>query len=259
MLEKILIPQIYLPLIYICIAIIINSGLKKLISSILDKKQKRLSKNSYNYKKIETFEVLIHNVIKYVIILFLALAIATVYGVDVSSVLAGLGIAGVVLGLALQDFAKDIIAGISILLENQYAIGDTISIGTFKGEVVFLGLRITKIKNEEGQIKIISNRNVTELINHSISNSLAIIDIGISAEENLDKVEEKLNQLAIQLSETLPNLKGKVEVLGIDKIDSSSVVYRMIAPTVTMEHISVQRLMRKEIKKNLDKHNIKMR
>ena len=73
----------------------------------------------------------------------------TVYGVDVTSVLAGLGIVGVVLGFALQDLAKDIIAGFSIIFENQYAIGDTISINGFKGEVIFLGLKTTKIKNYE--------------------------------------------------------------------------------------------------------------
>ncbi|MBE6146744.1 MAG: mechanosensitive ion channel [Firmicutes bacterium] len=259
MLEKVLIPQIYLPIIYICVALIINSILKRVVSSVLNKKQSKLPKNSYNYKKLETFEILIHNIIKYIIILFLALAIATVYGVDVTSVLAGLGIAGVILGLALQDFAKDIIAGISILLENQYAIGDIVSIGNFKGEIIFLGLRITKIKNEEGQVKIISNRNITELINYSISNSLAVIDISISTEQDIEKVENVLNNLAEQLSETLPSLKGKVEILGIEKLDASSIVYRLTAPTTTMEHIAVQRIMRKEIKKHLDKNNIKMR
>ena len=148
-LEKVLIPQIYLPIIYICIAIILNSVLKRVIDKVIIKKQNTFNKNSYNYKKTETFKVLIKNIIKYIIIIFLILSILTVYGVDVTSVLAGLGIVGVVLGLALQDLAKDIIAGFSIILENQYAIGDTISIGDFKGEVIFLGLKTTKIKNNE--------------------------------------------------------------------------------------------------------------
>ena len=90
--------------------------------------------------------MLLKNITKYTVIIFLILAILTVYGVDVTSVLTGLGIVGVVLGLALQDLAKDIIAGFSIIFENQYAIGDTISINGFKGEVIFLGLKTTKIK-----------------------------------------------------------------------------------------------------------------
>ncbi len=146
MLEKIMIPEIYLPIIYICFAILLNGICKRVIGTIIKSKQKNLNKNSYNYKKTETFRVLMNNIIKYVIILFLVLAILTVYGVNVTSILAGLGIAGVVASLALQDLAKDIIAGMGIILENQYAMGDTISINGFKGEVVFLGLKLLELE-----------------------------------------------------------------------------------------------------------------
>lgn len=258
LLEKLLIPEIYLPIIYICIAILVNSIIKQIIEKAFTRKQEYLVKNSYNYKKTETFKVLIKNIIKYTIIIFLILAILTVYGIDVTSVLAGLGIVGVVLGLALQDLAKDIIAGISIILENQYAIGDIISIGDFKGEVIFLGLKTTKIKNYEGQVKIIANRNATEVINYSMENSLAIVDIDISYEENNDKVEKVLIELTEELSNTLQNLKGKVELLGIQELSSSSVKYRIVVPTVAMEHFSVERQIRKELKVKLDKEKIKI-
>lgn len=256
--NKLLIPEIYLPIIYICIAILVNSILKRIIDKIFLKKQESLNKSSYNYKKTETFKILIKNIIKYIIIIFLILAILTVYGVDVTSVLAGLGIVGVVLGLALQDLAKDFIAGFSIILENQYAIGDIISISGFKGEVIFLGLKTTKIKNYEGQVKIIANRNAIDIINYSMENSLAIVDIDVSYEENNDKVEKVLEELTTELTDTLPKLKGKVELLGIQELSSSSVRYRIIAPTVAMEHFGVERQIRKAIKQKLDKENIKI-
>lgn len=258
LLQKVLIPKVYLPILYISIAIIINGILKKMVDKIILKKQENLEKNNYNYKKTETFKVLIKNVVKYIIIIFLILAILTVYGVDVTSVLAGLGIVGVVLGLALQDLAKDIIAGVSIILENQYAIGDIISISDFKGEVIFLGLKTTKIKNYEGQVKIIANRNATEVINYSMEDSLAIIDIDISYEEDNDKVEKVLLELTEQLTKQLPKLKGKVELLGIQELTSFSVRYRIIAPTIAMEHFDVERKIRKKIKEKLDKENIKI-
>ena len=252
MLEKFLIPQVYLPIIYICVAILINGILVNIVEKVVAKKQENFSKNSYAYKKSETFKVLLKNII------FLILAILTVYGVDVTSVLTGLGIVGVVLGLALQDLAKDIIAGFSIIFENQYAIGDTISINGFKGEVIFLGLKTTKIKNYEGQVKIVANRNATEVINYSMENSLAIVDIDVSYEEDNEKVEKVLTELATELTKTLPKLKGKVELLGIQELASSSVKYRMIAPTVSMEHFEIERKIRKEVKERLDKENIKI-
>lgn len=257
-LQKIFISKVYLPIIYISIAIIINNILKKMIDKIIIKKQENLDKSNYNYKKTETFKVLIKNAVKYIIIIFLILAILTVYGVDVTSILAGLGIVGVILGLALQDLAKDIIAGFSIILENQYAIGDIISISNFKGEVIFLGLKTTKIKNYEGQVKIIANRNAIEVINYSMENSLAIIDIDISYEENNDKVEKILLELTEELTEQLPNLKGKVELLGIQELTPFSVRYRVTVPTVSMKHFDIERQIRKKVKEKLDKENIKI-
>lgn len=258
MLEHYLIPQIYLPIIYICVAVLINGILKRIVDKIISRKQLEFSKSSYNYKKTETFKVLLKNGIKYIIIIFLILAILTVYGIDVTSILAGLGIVGAITGLALQDLAKDIIAGFSIILENQYAMGDTISVGDFKGEVIFLGLKTTRIKNAEGDIKIIANRNISEVINYSMANSLAIVDIDISYEENNDHVETILTELVAELTKTLPKLKGKVELLGIQDLSASSVKYRIVAPTVAMEHFGVERKIRKAIKEKLDKENIKI-
>ena len=257
-LEKILISEVYLPIIYICVAIFINSIIKRVISKIISKKQATIEKSSYNYKKLETFKGLLTNIIKYIIVTFLVLAILTVYKIDISSILAGLGIAGLVVGLALQDLAKDLIAGFSIIVENQYAVGDIISIGDFKGEVIFLGLKTTKIKSYQGDVKIVANRNATEVINYSMSNSLAIVDVDIAYEENNEKVEEILEELTLELSKTLPNLKGNVELLGIQELGSSSVKYRITAPTKAMEHFAIERRIRKAVKIRLDEENIKI-
>ncbi|MDD6223664.1 MAG: mechanosensitive ion channel family protein [bacterium] len=258
MLEKILIPQIYLPAIYITIAILLNGICKKIINGIIKKKQKKLNKNSLNYKKIETFTSVINNIVKYVILVVLLFAILTVYGINVTSVLAGLGIVGVIVGLALQDFAKDIVAGLSIILENQYTVGDTISVGGFKGEVIFLGLKTTRIKNWEGKVKILANHCITEVINYNMANSVAIVDVRISYEEDIEKVEGILAELVKQLSASLPNLKGEVELLGVESLDSSAIIFRMMAQTVPLEHYKIQREIRRQVKICLEKNKIKI-
>ena len=256
--EKIIIPQVYLPILYIIVGYIINKLLKKLSENVIFKKQSDFQKSSYHYKKIETYKVLIQNIIKYCIIIFTALAFLPIYGVDVTSIVAGIGVFGAVIGLAFQDVAKDLIAGLSIIIENQFAIGDTISVGNFKGEVIYLGLKTTRIRNYEGQIKMISNRNITEVINYSMAYSMAIIDVSVSYESDLDKVEEILKELSEELSKSLPNLKGNVEVLGLESLSSSSIEYRMVAKTSSMNHFAVQRLMRKAIKNRLEEAKIKI-
>src|SRR5699024_1893706 len=106
-----------------------------------------------------------------------------------------LGVVGVVVGLALQDILKDFIAGFTIMLENQYTVGDTVTIGTFKGEVISLSLKTTKLKAYTGEVNIIANRNVIEVINHSIENSLAVVNVSVDYSEDIEKVEKVLNEL----------------------------------------------------------------
>ncbi len=258
MLEKVIIPQIYLPILYIAVAVLIHGILKKLIKTVISAKERNLEKGSYNYKKSETLKILLCNFMKYIIGIFTILAILTVYGVDVSSVLAGLGIVGVLLGLALQDFAKDIIAGIGIVLENQYAIGDYVTIGDFTGEVIFLGLKTTRIRSFDGKTKIIANHNITEITNLSMVDSKAIVDVEISYEEDIERTKKVLISLAKKLTKTLPDLTDEVQVLGIEALKDSSVTYRLIASTKSMSHYNVQRLMREEVKKCLDEEKIKI-
>ena len=180
------------------------------------------------------------------------------YSICLKELLKLLSVIGVVVGLAFQDLIKAFIAGITIVLEGQYRVGDVIEIAGFKGEVIYLGLKSTKIKAATGEIKIISNHLVTDVINYSLSDSLAIVDIDVAYESDLDKVEKVLNKLCDRLTEELPKLKGEVTLLGINSLEASSVRYRMTVLTEPMEHFGVQRLMRKEIKLELAKNGIEI-
>lgn len=254
--EKFWIKEIYLPIIHLIIGYIIYKLASKLIRVTLSKKQLHLNKNSYNYKRIETFKNLLLNITKVIIILLTILSILPIFGVDVTSLLAGLGIASAVLALALQDTLKDLIGGITIILENQFALGDTVLIGNFKGEVITMGLKSTRLRNYEGYVKIIANRNITEVVNYSCSYSLAIVDVGVSYNSDIEKIEQILTELAEELSKSLPKLKGPVELLGIQSLDTSSIKFRLTAKTDALENYFVEREIRKAIKLRFDEKKI---
>lgn len=258
MLEKLLIKQIYLPIIYIIIGYIAYKVITKVFLVGINHKQSMLEPSSYNYKKMETFKVLIRNIIRAVAFILVGLSILPVFGIDITSVLAGLGIVSAVLALSLQDILKDFFGGLTIIFENQFALGDTIEINGFKGEVIQIGLKSTRIRNYEGQVKILANRNITEVINFSDSYSMAVVDVSVSYEDNLEHVEEVLNDLAKELSDKIKELKGPIEVLGVQDLASSSVVYRLAGKTVSMEQYGVQRQIKREIKLKFDEENIKI-
>lgn len=239
------------PLVIVLVGIILYDIIKKMLNRMFKIRASRFKNNKYN-----TLESLIRNIIKYFIILICALMILEIYNVDTKSIITSLGVAGAALALALQDFLKDFVAGMTIVLENQFAIGDTIKVGDFTGEVTSFSLKTTRIKAWTGEEKIMANHLVTEVINYTHHNSMAVLDIGIPYESNLDKVEKVLNKICTNMQNELPNLKGDVTLLGIEKLDSSSIIYRVTVEVKNGEQYTVQRIMRKTIKEELDKNGI---
>lgn len=232
-------------IIYILIGYIIYVLLKKILIKSLNKKKKRE----------QTLKKLLISIIKVAIIIIEIIVILETLGINVTSLLAGLGIASVVLGLALQDIMKDILSGIFIIIEDQYDVGDLVEINNFTGNIISVGLKSTKIKNYEGKIKIISNRNISEVINYSKSNNYAIIDIPVSYEENISKVEKVLNKIIDKIKE-LDNIIGNVELLGINELAESSINYRLTAEVKSSTQYQVQRQIRKIVLEEFSKEKI---
>ncbi len=243
LLDKILTKEIIGPVVVIATSVLIYGMLKRII-----KRMFKININMSNDKKNKTISGIVTNCLKYMIIVIDILMILSFYGVNTAGLITSLGIAGAVVGFAVQDTLKDIFAGFFILTEDQYRIGDTITIGDFRGEVVDISLKTTRIKAYTGEIKIISNRNITELINHSKTNSLAIVDVATEYREDTKKIEDTLEELCKRLSNELPNLRGKVESLGIVELGSNAVIFRVTAETRSMMQYQVERLIRKAIK-----------
>lgn len=245
----------YKNLLFSVITILFFSLLYLVIKSVI-KRIMKLKMTGIDVKRKKTIMGLMINVIKYLFMAICAIMILSVYGVNTSAIVTSLGAVGVVVGLAFQDIIKDLLSGISIIFENQYSVGDTVTISGFKGEVISIGLRSTKIKAYTGEVNIISNRNIIEVINHSYSMSMAIVDIQVSYDEDLDKVEKVLTKLFIRLNDEIEFLKKPINILGVNSLDSSGITYRISVETEAMKHIEVQRILMKEIKKEFDKQKI---
>ncbi len=232
---------------FICIYFIINRIIKNVI-------RRQFVKNGEKRKK--TLLLIVNSIIKYFLMIIAVLTILNVYGVDTTALITSLGLLGLGASLALQDTLKDLLAGFFIIFENQYDIVDTMTINNFKGEVISLGLKTTKLKASTGEIYTIANRNIQEVINHSLSNSLAIVDFEVSYNDNLSKVETVLQKLCKKLTKELPHLKGDVTLLGIQSLGSNGIEYRITVSTDPMEHYAIERLIRKAVKEELENHEI---
>ena len=147
----------------IIIAVVIYTIINKIVKSILEKSKDKMSPR--RVQRIRTMQTMIMNIFKYIAITGTILAIVATFGIDVSSILAGFGIATAIFGLAFQDMLKDIIAGFFIVTEGQFEVGDEIKIGDFKGSVKAVGMKTTRIVNQRGEELIVSNKELSKVIN----------------------------------------------------------------------------------------------
>ncbi len=182
--------------------------------------------------------------------------ILDVFGIDTKTLIASLGIIGLAIGLSLQDIIKDLLAGLTIIFDNQYAVGDIVTIGTFKGEVINLGLKTTKLKAFNGDVKIISNRNINEVINHSLENSMIIIDLPFNRDADINKIEKVLTKTSDEINNNIKELTSPIKFLGINKYNLASIEFRLIAETKPSKKDDVERKINKILKEAIDKNNL---
>ncbi len=226
---------------------------KKLIFKLITAGNTPLEK-----KRRRTITDLFLNIIKYLIFIITCLMILELYGVDTKSLIAGLGILGAVLGLALQDTLKDIISGITIILENYYIVGDYVNYNGFIGEIINFGFKSTRIKNVSGEVLIVANRNITEIVNISQKSANVIIDIPAAYEAKIENVEAAIGEIIAEIK-TIPNVYGDlVEYQGIDNLDTDKIDYRLKITCEQEHQWDIKRKSLRIIKKVFDKRKIKI-
>lgn len=251
MLEKLLTKEVVAPIFIIVIAVLTYLLIKKIIIKMF-----KASNKFGVHKKSITIMKMVINVAKYFIMVVALLTILSVWGVDTKALIASLGVAGVVAGLALQDLFKDLLAGFAIIIDNEFDVGDNVKIGTFRGTVVELGMKNTKIRAYSGEVKSISNRNITEVINYSTQSSKCIVDVGVDYDADIEVVEEVLRKVCEKLSASTPYLTSDVQLMGIEKLDENAMVFRLEADCEPVMDFSFNREVNRAIKVTFDENNI---
>ena len=211
-----------------------------------------------SHRREETLSRLLDNILSYVVYFIAFIMVLSVLNIDVKALLAGAGIVGLAVGFGAQSLVKDILSGFFIIFEDQFSVGDHIRVGQFEGDVEAIGLRTTKIKNWTGELHILPNGSITQVTNFSLNNSVAAVDVTITYKENIDRVEKVIQDLLASLPEKYEELVKVPELLGIQNIDPSGVVLRIVAETLPMKHFYIARMIRKEIKEVLDQNGIEI-
>ncbi len=214
-------------------------------------------KRGFEEKRRTTIIELINNIIKYFIYIIMIIFILNIYGVDTRSIIASLGVAGVILGFALQSTVEDFVSGIAMIMDNYFVVGDTVMYNGFTGEVIEMGLKSTKIKKANGEVYIIANRNINAIINLSQQKAKLFIEIPTAYEESHKKVEKILTKV-VKEAQKFPNVTEESAYLGIDSMQDSAIHYLIVIVCKQDTQWQTKRDVLKLIKEAYEKENIKI-
>ncbi|WP_317367858.1 mechanosensitive ion channel family protein [uncultured Tyzzerella sp.] len=214
--------------------------------------------NKFTERKRQTLSEVLASVVKYTVWFIAICSVLTNFGVNVTSLIAVAGVGSVAIGFGAQSLVQDIITGMFILFEDQFGVGDIITVDRLTGTVESIGLRSTKIRSADGDLHIIPNGIIKIVTNMSKEFNRATIDIGVAYEENIDRVISIMKDEVelIFKNKMIEGLIASPKVLGIIDLADSSVIIRILADTEIGENWQVEREIRRFIKKRFDKENI---
>lgn len=179
--------------------------------------------------RTRTLLSLTRNILRYTVILVSICVFLTIFNVDIVTILAGLGILALIIGFGAESMIADIVTGMFILIDNQYNIGDIIEINGFRGTVTDISVRTTTITDVGGNVKIINNSDMKNILNRSDNSSRAVAEFPIPYEADLEALEEKIPALMSEIHKAHPDLfKDVPTYLGVDQLADSSVVLKFV-------------------------------
>lgn len=217
-----------------------------------------LSVNSRGDKRTETIHLMFVSFIKYLIAIITIIILLVVWlGEEyVSSILTGIGVLALIIGLGAQSLINDILAGLFLVFENHINVGDVISIASWRGTVKEIGIRTTVLVDVSGNEKIISNSSITEFINLTTELSVAAVDIGVDYSIPIDRLEKVINDALPKAKESIPKIVEGPTYLGVSDLADSAVYIKIIAKVKEEDRFGVQRDLLRFFKITFDENNI---
>lgn len=212
-------------------------------------------------QRARTIGLVLSNLITASLTISAIIAILAELGIAIGALAAGAGILGAALGFGAQSLVKDFLAGLFIVVEDQFGVGDFVDLGTATGVVESIRLRVTQVRDSEGTVWYVRNGEILRVGNQSQGWSRIILDLPLAYNSDLEKAKKAIEAAAAKLTETSTlktGLIGKAEVWGIQALGGEEIVFRMVQQVRPSKKEATTRALRMEVKKALDKAGVKL-
>ncbi|MGI5486532.1 mechanosensitive ion channel family protein [Microtetraspora malaysiensis] len=228
-----------------------SSGANEASTAILTERRRQ---------RAETMGSVLRSLASVVILGTAALMILSNLGIELAPLLTSVGIIGVAVGFGAQELVKDFIAGMFMLLEDQYGVGDVIDTGVATGTVEAVTLRITRIRDADGKVWYVRNGTISRVGNESQGWSRAVVDVTVPYEADVTTVRELLKNVSAAMWEE-PEYRDALlveepQVFGLEQISDKSVIFRVSVKTAPAQQAEVARELRIRIKRAFDEKSL---
>ena len=198
-------------------------------------------------KKALTVVSLVRSLIKWSVIIVAVFLILKKWGVDTNKILASIGIIALIIGLGCQTLISDVVAGIFLVADSAFEVGDIVVVDNFRGTVIEIGLKSTKLEDAGGNIKVISNSSINTLVNLTNTLSLSVVEISIPYEENLARTETLLIERLKDMKKRIPTIVEGPYYKGVEDMADSAVILKVIAKVKEEDRFQTTRDMKRDI------------
>ncbi|MEN3000219.1 MAG: mechanosensitive ion channel family protein [Armatimonadota bacterium] len=217
----------------------------RVIYAALNALQRRLEASERRAAQLRTLATLLISILNYTLLFVALLTILSVFGVDLGPVLATAGITGLAISFGAQRLVRDLINGFFILLEDQFAVGEYVTVDGISGTVETMGMRITRLRDDEGRLVTIANGDINRVINHSRGEQRLALEVGIANTVALPAAREWLTRTVEAFQH--PALRSPLSVQGPATLESTRYLFRIEGRVANRQGTEVQDALREHI------------
>ena len=228
--------------IYLLLRFALNRLIDKVLMPVLARGESRIDPTQVS--RIKTLAGLVKSTLSYILNFVFGIMILRALRLDPIPLLTTASVAGLAGGFGAQKLVKDMISGFFILLENQYGIGDYVTIGVVTGTVEEIGLRTTHLRDDVGKLYILANGDISQVCNQSRGAVASFIEIGVASTADVAHVTEIINLAGEDLAREQPELSlaSPPAVQGLGAMDAAKLTLRVSCPVITPARLTAAQI-----------------
>ncbi len=206
--------------------------------------------------RLRTLGGLIKSIIFYVLVLISIIMLLDTLNIDTKPILTAAGVLGLAIGFGAQKLVRDVLAGFFVVLENQYSIGEYVTLGAVTGTVVELGMRVTQLRDDVGKLVTIANGDIVMVTNHSRGPITASIEVSVAPDSDVDAIRALIDEAGRDVASSVEGVIQPPRAGGITAVDSTRLTIRVCGEVRPGRQDAVQTALREAVYDKFMHHGI---